>query len=155
MSPSPLCGQMVARGLKPHFSHWFCQLSCSTYPPWSPMVAHGRPCLPRCLQMPPRCLPDASRCLTSHCLGSLARVIWQESEENPKNPGWCLSQIKGLGPSGVLPLESSRKVSMNAESFSPYSPIFVPIVKNWYQKLVRDPILGFNSPHSRGVPLLF
>ena len=28
MSPSPLCGQMVARGLKPHFSHWFCQLSC-------------------------------------------------------------------------------------------------------------------------------
>ena len=39
-----------------------------------------------------------------------------------KNPGWCLSQIKGLGPSGVLPLESFRKVSMNAESFSPYSP---------------------------------
>ena len=74
MSPSPLCGQMVARGLKPHFSHWFCQLSCSTYPPWSPVVAHGRPCLPRCLQMPPRCLPDASRC-TRHCLGSLARVI--------------------------------------------------------------------------------
>ena len=63
MSPSPLCGQMVARGLKPHFSHWFCQLSCSTYPPWSPVVAHGRPCLPRCLQMPPRCLQMPPRCL--------------------------------------------------------------------------------------------
>ena len=57
MSPSPLCGQMVARGLKPHFSHWFCQLSCSTYPPWSPMVAHASPdasrCLPGASQMPP------------------------------------------------------------------------------------------------------
>ena len=52
----------------------------------------------------------------------------RQESENPKILRWCLSQIKGLGPSGVLPLESSRKVSMNAESFSPYSPIFVPIV---------------------------
>ena len=65
---------------------------------------------------------------------------------NPATPGWCLSQIKGLGPSGVLPLESSQKVSMNAESFSLYSPIFVPIVYNWYQKLVRDPVLGLTLP---------
>ena len=53
MSASPLCGEMVARGLKP----------CFSYGHGTTMVAHGRPCLPRCLQMPPRCLPDASRCL--------------------------------------------------------------------------------------------
>ena len=67
--------------------------------------------------------------------------------QNPNNLRWCLSQIKGLGPSGVLPLESPRKMSMNAESFSPYSPIFVPIAKNRYQNLVRNPILGLTLPH--------
>ena len=65
---------------------------------------------------------------------------------NPKNLGWCLSQIEGLGPSGVLPLNASRRVSMSKESFSPYSPILVPIMKHWFQKSVPDPILGVDPP---------
>ena len=45
-------------------------------------------------------------------------------------PGWCLSKTKGLGPSGVLPLNAPRRVSMDEESFSPYTLFLVPIVKN-------------------------
>ena len=41
-----------------------------------------------------------------------------------------LSKSKGLGPSGVLPLNAPRRVSMTQESFSPYTLILVPIVKN-------------------------
>ena len=36
-----------------------------------------------------------------------------------KKLGWCISQTEGLGPSGVLPLNASRRVSMDEESFSP------------------------------------
>ena len=76
------------------------------------------------------------------------RRLCRHKSKNPKIVRWCLSQIKGLGPSGVLPLESSRKMSMNAESFSPYSPIFVPIV------LGSPPSHSSVSPsHSRGFPI--
>ena len=37
---------------------------------------------------------------------------------------------------------------MVEESFSPYCPILVPIVRNWFQKPVPDPILGVDPPPS-------
>ena len=59
-------------------------------------------------------------------------LIWGpiKLQKNPKNPGWCLSKTKGLGPSGVLPLDAPRRVSMDEPSFSPYTLFLVPIVKN-------------------------
>ena len=73
-------------------------------------------------------MPVKKKATTKKVTKKTTKVKTKKKVEKSKNPGWCLSQIKGLGPSGVLPLESSRKVSMNAESFSPHSPIFVPIV---------------------------
>ena len=47
------------------------------------------------------------------CLG------YQKIPKKPKNLTWSLSKSKGLGPSGVLPLNAPRRVSMTQESFSP------------------------------------
>ena len=62
-----------------------------------------------------------------------------------------LGHIRAFGTSGVLPSDAPRRVSMDEESFSPYGPMAVPIMKNMYQKLVSDPILGSNLFPTRGV----
>ena len=39
-------------------------------------------------------------------------------DKNQKNPGWHFRQIEGLEPSGVLPLNAPRRVSMTQASIS-------------------------------------
>ena len=80
----------------------------------------------------PRFLPTLDLPPVEPTLLSFSTFTCRQRSQKSKKSEMVLSQIEGPGPSRVLPSESSCRVTMNGESFSPYSPIIVPIVKKWY-----------------------
>ena len=81
------------------------------------------------------------------------QLLFLQEFKKSKNPGWSFRQIEGLEPSGVLPLNSPRRVSMTQASISLYFPTGVPIMKNRYQEpLQNQKIEGGPSPTILGAP---
>mgnify|MGYP003331103698 CR=1 FL=1 len=58
-----------------------------------------------------------------------------------------MSQIEGLGTSGVLPLSVSRRVKTKLDSLRPYGPMATPIMKICTQNQIQTQFEG--GPHYR------